>query len=76
VDLLAAIRRAKSEARVGPRSPVERVTVSGPAEQVSALRLVEDDLRAAQNVGELVLSVAGDGEPASVEVKLAGSQTS
>ena len=30
VDLLAAIRRAKSEARVGPRSPVERVTVSGP----------------------------------------------
>ncbi len=73
VELLAAIRRAKSEARVGPRSPVERVTVLGPAEQVFALRLVEDDLRAAQNVAELVLTVAGDGETASVEVKLAGS---
>jgi valyl-tRNA synthetase len=73
VDLLAAIRRAKSEARVGPRSPVERVTVSGPAEQVRALRLVEDDLRAAQNVADLVLRVAGEGEAASVEVKLASS---
>jgi valyl-tRNA synthetase len=73
VELLAAIRRAKSEARVGPRSPVERVTVSGPPEQLNALRLVEDDLRAAQNVAALVLIVAGDGEAASVEVKLAGS---
>jgi valyl-tRNA synthetase len=73
VDLLAAIRRAKSEAKVGPRSPVERVTVSGPPEQVNALRLVEEDLRAAQNVAELVLKVAGDGEAASVEVKLASS---
>ncbi len=73
VDLLAAIRRAKSEAKVGPRSPVERVTVSGPPEQVNALRLVEDDLRAAQNVAELVLKVAGDGETASVDVRLTSS---
>jgi hypothetical protein len=49
------------------------VTVSGPAEQLTALRLVEDDLRAAQNVAELVLIVAGDGEAASVEVRLASS---
>jgi len=73
VELLAAIRRAKSEAKVGPRSPVERVTVSGPPAQVNALGLVEDDLRAAQNVAELVLKVAGDGEAASVEVILANS---
>ena len=73
VDLLAAIRRAKSEAKVGPRSPVERVTVSGPPEQLNDLRLVEDDLRAAQNVADFVLRVAGDGEAASVEVKLASS---
>jgi valyl-tRNA synthetase len=73
VDLLAAIRRTKSEAKVGPRSPVERVTVSGPPEQINALLLVEDDLRAAQNVAELVLKVAGDGETASAEVKLGGS---
>ncbi|HXW78909.1 MAG TPA: valine--tRNA ligase, partial [Acidimicrobiales bacterium] len=48
VALLAAIRRVKSEARVGPRSPVARVVVSGPTAQVEALRLAEDDLRAAQ----------------------------
>lgn len=70
VELLAAIRRVKSEAKVGPRSPVERVTFSGPAEQVNALGLVEDDLRAAQNVAELVLRVAGAGGASSVEVKL------
>jgi hypothetical protein len=49
------------------------VTVSGPPEQLNALRLVEDDLRAAQNVAELVLIIAGDGAAASVDVKLAGS---
>jgi valyl-tRNA synthetase len=73
VDLLAAVRRTKSDAKVGPRSPVERVTVSGPPEQINALRLVEDDLRAAQNVAELVLKVAGDGETASVDVRLTSS---
>jgi len=49
------------------------VTVSGPPEQLNALRLVEDDLRAAQNVAELVLLVAGEGEPAAVDVQLASS---
>jgi valyl-tRNA synthetase len=68
VDVLAAIRRAKSEAKVGPRSPVARVIFSGPAEKVNALELVQDDLCAAQNVAELVL-VASEEE--SVEVQLA-----
>ena len=71
VDLLAAIRRTKSEAKVSPRAAVERVTFSGPGEEVSALRRVEADLRAAQNVAELVLVSAGDGTSPSVEVKLA-----
>ncbi len=70
VELLGAIRRAKSEAKASPRTPVERVTFSGPGEQVVALRQVEDDLRAAQNIAELVLVGAGE-EATSVEVKLA-----
>ncbi len=70
VELLGAIRRAKSEAKASPRTPVERVTFSGPGDQVVALRQVEDDLRAAQNIAELVL-VGRAEEATSVEVKLA-----
>jgi valyl-tRNA synthetase len=68
VELLAGIRKAKSEAKVGPRAPVRRVAFSGPANTVAALALVEDDLRAAQNVAQLILTVA---EATSVEVELA-----
>jgi valyl-tRNA synthetase len=67
VELLAAIRRVKSEAKVGPRAPVARLRYRGPAERVRALRQVEDDLRAAQNVSDMVLTVA---ETSSVEVDL------
>ena len=68
IALLGDIRRAKSDAKVGPRAPVERVVFSGPAGEVAALSLVTEDLRAAQNVAELVLAAAGT---RSVEVKLA-----
>jgi valyl-tRNA synthetase len=71
VELLAAIRRVKSEAKASPRTPVERVTFSGPDGQVRALRLVEDDLRAAQNVAELVVVGGAADDVTSVEVKLA-----
>jgi valyl-tRNA synthetase len=71
VNLLGGIRRAKSEAKVSPRAPVERVTFYGPSEEVSALRHVEADLRAAQSIAELVLLNADAGAPASIEVKLA-----
>jgi valyl-tRNA synthetase len=70
VELLGAIRRVKSEAKASPRTPVERVTFSGPDQQVMALRQVEDDLRSAQNVAELVLvGGAADNAPL-VEVRL------
>ena len=71
VELLAAIRRAKSEAKVSPRTPVERVTFHGSSEEVFALRQVEGDLRAAQNIAELVLVNGAEGEPVLVDVKLA-----
>jgi valyl-tRNA synthetase len=71
VELLGAVRRTKSEAKVSPRTPVERVTFRGPSKEVSALRQVEADLRAAQNIAQLVLVSGDDGQPAEVEVQLA-----
>ena len=70
VEFLAAVRRAKSEAKVSPRTPVERATFAGPSAEVAALRGVEADLRAAQNIAELVLVSGEDGKPVSVDIKL------
>jgi valyl-tRNA synthetase len=68
VDLLASVRRAKSEAKVSPRAPVARVSFSGPPETIAALALAQDDLRAAQNISELVLVPSGT---TAVDVELA-----
>ena len=68
VELLASVRRAKSEAKVSPRASVARASLCGPAETIAALALVQDDLRAAQNISELVLTPSGT---TSVEVELA-----
>jgi valyl-tRNA synthetase len=70
VQVLAEVRRAKSEARVGPRAPVDLVRFAGPARDVTALRLVAADLQAAQAITELS-AVQGPGGPATVEVRLA-----
>jgi valyl-tRNA synthetase len=68
VELLASVRRAKSEAKVSARAPVARVSFSGPGEIVAALALVQDDLRAAQSISELVLAPSA---ATSVEIELA-----
>jgi valyl-tRNA synthetase len=68
IALLGDVRRAKSEAKLSPRALVLRVSVSAPAEEVNALRQVEDDLRAAQNVVKLTFA---ESEQRSVEVELA-----
>jgi valyl-tRNA synthetase len=70
IALLGDIRRAKSEAKVGPRAPVGTVAVAAPPEEVATLRLVQDDLRAAQNVAKLVLSESSE---RSVTVELASA---
>ena len=67
VELLAAVRRAKSEAKVSPRAPVARVSFQGPVETIDALTLVQDDLQAAQNISELVFAPSGD---TAIEVEL------
>ena len=69
VEVLAGARRAKSEAKLGPRAPVKRaVYICSPAE-AAALELVRDDLMAAQNIEELVTVASPDG-PARLEVDL------
>jgi valyl-tRNA synthetase len=73
IGLLGDIRRAKSDAKVGPRALVERVVFSGPADEVAALSLVTEDLQVAQNVAQLVLVTA---DTRSVEVRLAGGSAS
>ena len=58
VELLGAVRRAKSDAKVGPRAAVALVRFAGGPARVTALRQVEDDLRAAQNIASLVLETS------------------
>jgi valyl-tRNA synthetase len=49
-QVIGAIRRAKSQARLPLRTPVRRATVDGPAALLAAARAAEDDLAAAGRV--------------------------
>jgi valyl-tRNA synthetase len=55
-EVLRAVRRAKSEARLSMRGPVSRVTVTGDA--VADVRLAAGDLRLAGVIEDLVLTPA------------------
>jgi valyl-tRNA synthetase len=57
-DVLEAVRREKSTAKVSQRAGVARLSVVGPDDVVDALRASTNDLRAAGNVTELALEVA------------------
>ena len=48
--ILAAIRKAKSEAKVGMRTEVEALIVSGPDATLGQVRAAEGDLHAAGRV--------------------------
>ena len=72
-EVLAAVRRAKTEAKASMRSPVERLTVRAGAEARQALALSEADLREAGCVADLVVE-AGDGL-LEVDVVLAPTAT-
>jgi len=56
--VLAAIRKAKSEAKTSMRTDVAAATVSGPQEALDRVRLAAEDLRATGRVGELVFGPA------------------
>jgi valyl-tRNA synthetase len=65
--VMAAIRKAKSEARQSMRVPVASVVVRGPLAE--SLRAVSADIQAAGNVGSLVLEPS-DGTGLDVQVRL------
>jgi len=68
-EALAAVRKAKSEAKVSMRAPVESAVVRAPAEQVALVEAVRRDLVAAGIISTLTVE-PGDG-PLTVDVVLA-----
>jgi valyl-tRNA synthetase len=58
VEVTAALRRAKSEAKVGMKAAIARAVVRDTAERLAALDAVRTDVCAAGNVRELVLEAA------------------
>jgi valyl-tRNA synthetase len=72
-EVLARVRRAKTEAKLSQRSPVDRLQVAGPADFLSAITLGEGDLRAAGGIVALDLTESDD--DVSVGVVLAAPST-
>ena len=66
-EVLAEVRKAKSDAKRSMRSEVTRLQVADRAERLAALRLAQDDLMDAGRIAELVESEA---DAFSVEVAL------
>jgi valyl-tRNA synthetase len=61
--VLAGVRGAKSTAKVGMRTPVEKATVTAPESSLEAVRSAEADLRAAGTItGGLELVVGPDAD--------------
>ena len=71
-QVLGAIRKAKTDAKVSMRTPVTRAAVTAPQERLAGLELVLDDLRQAGTVEAITLE-AGDG-PIAVDVELAAPE--
>jgi valyl-tRNA synthetase len=68
-EALAAVRKAKSEARQSMRADVETATVTAPADQVPLVEAARGDLCGAGRIATLVV-VPGEG-PLTVDVVLA-----
>jgi valyl-tRNA synthetase len=69
VAVLTEIRKAKSEAKVSMRTPVEHLHVRGPEDRLELLQDVLDDVVSTGNVKDQELSADGDGG-LSVTVRL------
>ncbi len=72
-EVLAAVRKAKSQAQRPMRAPVERVLVRDGAERLEALALGAEDLRAAGAIARLDTE---PGDERSIEVGLADAAQS
>ena len=69
-EVLAQVRRAKTEAKVSQRAAVDRVAVTAPTDVLARLRVGEDDLREAGSIARLDLS-GSDANGIAVTVELA-----
>jgi valyl-tRNA synthetase len=68
-DVLGRVRKAKSEAKVSMRAPVDRLLVSDSADRLTAIRAGQDDLASSGSIAEIVLT---EGVPV-IDVTLAAS---
>jgi valyl-tRNA synthetase len=68
-EALAAVRKAKSEAKQSMRADVETATITAPADQVPLVEAVRSDLVDAGRIATLIIA-PGDG-PLTVDVVLA-----
>lgn len=64
--VLTAVRKAKSEAKVGMRAPVEIAVVSGPEDAIERLSACAADLRAVGSIDDLQFQASGDSLSVSV----------
>jgi valyl-tRNA synthetase len=67
-DVLARVRRAKTEAKVSQRASVETLDVRGPAEWIAAIEACRDDLAEALTVTTLTL---GEADEVAIDAVLA-----
>jgi len=62
-DVLAAVRRAKTEARLSPRSDVARIDIAATGAQRLAIESAIGDLRSAGSIAEVAFSDGGGERP-------------
>ncbi|GAA4171610.1 valine--tRNA ligase [Gryllotalpicola koreensis] len=55
---LVGIRRAKTDAKVSQKTPIVSLTLTGTEEQLAALRLAEDDLKAVGRISAIAYEIA------------------
>ena len=72
--VIAALRRAKSQARLPLRTPVARAEVSGPPSWLDAVRVAETDLAAAGRVAAFGYRERPDAGGLDVRVELAPAE--
>ncbi len=70
VAVIAAVRKAKSEAQLPMKAPVRLLTVTAGAAGAEALAAASQDVRAAGRVAEIELRRAADGAALTIEVVL------
>jgi valyl-tRNA synthetase len=73
-QVIAAIRRAKSQARLPLRTPVARAEVAGPPSWLEAARAAEADLAAAGRVEAFAYRERPDADSLEVRVELAAAE--